>query len=320
MVVLPSTLQTIPAFAFNGCDGLQSIYIPDSIKSLGSAAVSTNSLISVKCNFSGTDYTLVDGKLTINNMRVDTTTEDTTYTEWYNDNVNQLITSVEFTSTASTCTEIIASAFDCSNIKQITIPSTVQKIGDNAFGGCVFESVTCNIQGTDYSLVNGRLTINNMRLDTTEGADSSYPEWYNDKIMPLITSYILPQGCTEIVKHSFTGASLDEIIIPNTIKTIGEYAFAFIDELLNSIIIPESVETIGDSAFLFTEFKNVIFESLSYANQITAQSSGGYILGTGLAKINVKVKCNSLDEVTSAYLKGSNFTSMYKDGYAIFTR
>ena len=138
----------------------------------------------------------------------------------------------------------------CENLSEISIPTSVTSIGISAFSGCQLTNVICNIQGTDYSLVNGKLTIKNMRLDTNPQSDyqAQYPEWFNDSVSPLVTSVEFPANCTEIVDCAFDGCSITEIEIPNTIEEIGNSAFNYCNSLYE-INIPSSVTSIGDGAF-----------------------------------------------------------------------
>ncbi len=58
----------------------------------------------------------------------------------------------------------------------------------------------------------------------------------------------LPQGLTDIEPYAFQGLqNIDEVICPEGLKTIGDYAFA--DGCVGRIYLPASLESIGDHAF-----------------------------------------------------------------------
>ena len=59
---------------------------------------------------------------------------------------------------------------------------------------------------------------------------------------------IIPQGIIEIRAGAFFGGTLQSVIIPNSVKKIGEHAFQDCSSL-QPITIPNSVTEIGESAF-----------------------------------------------------------------------
>lgn len=66
---------------------------------------------------------------------------------------------------------------------------------------------------------------------------------------------------TEIADQGFYECnSVDEIILPDTLKTIGEEAFQYCRNL-PIILIPDSVESIGDRAFEGCEMLTILFQS-----------------------------------------------------------
>ena len=66
---------------------------------------------------------------------------------------------------------------------------------------------------------------------------------------------------TEIADNGFNECnSVDEIILPDTLKTIGEEAFGNCRNL-PVILIPDSVESIGDRAFEGCEILTILFQS-----------------------------------------------------------
>ena len=110
--------------------------------------------------------------------------------------------------------EIGICAFDNTNIKEITIPESVEKIGQSAFEYCNnLEKVTYNAINCEYDGV----------------ADYVYPLFYMD-------------GGNE-------NDVLQEIVIGNKVKKIPEGMFSFINKV-NKIEIPQSVKDIEQRAFL----------------------------------------------------------------------
>ena len=59
---------------------------------------------------------------------------------------------------------------------------------------------------------------------------------------------IIPNGTTEIICFEFLGAKVKEVVLPESIKSIDEYAFAGCENL-ERINLPKSLEKIGECAF-----------------------------------------------------------------------
>lgn len=63
-----------------------------------------------------------------------------------------------------------------------------------------------------------------------------------------VKNLILPAGTTVICEGAFAGSSITEIVIPEGVRSIGDYAFYGCKDL-KTVILPESLENIGKGAF-----------------------------------------------------------------------
>ena len=150
--------------------------------------------------------------------------------------------------------------YNCSSLTSITIPNSVTSIGNWVFRDCtsltsvaIPTSVTSIGDGVFYcceSLTSIEVSNNNENYSSTDGV------LFNKNKSELIT---YPAGKTD-----------SEYAIPNSVTSIGSYAF-FDCESLTSVTIPNSVTSIGSYAFYdCTNLANVYYSgSQSDWNKIT---------------------------------------------------
>ena len=157
-------------------------------------------------------------------------------------------------------TEIGNSALATSHLEGVTIPEGVTKIGKRAFAGSLIESVT--IPSTIEYI--------------GENAFSCH----------FIKSITIINGVTEISDKAFAGCgSLNYVYIPNSVKRIGNEAFAGSPSRLKYISLPEGLESIGDRAFArcqglerinlpktVTDIGEDIFQDCANLTQITVEN------------------------------------------------
>lgn len=66
--------------------------------------------------------------------------------------------------------------------------------------------------------------------------------------IPFPTTLIIPEGCERIGDGVFWSCWIRKVVIPESVKEIGERAFRYCKRL-RKVEIPKSVESIGDCAF-----------------------------------------------------------------------
>ena len=98
-------------------------------------------------------------------------------------------------------------------------------------------------------------------LTAATDVDLSIPNADDIRDNYSIEHVLLPEDLTTIGEHAFWGfAALAEITIPPKVTTIGKYAFGGLLGI-KEIVIPASVESIGENAFsLCTGLKKITFE------------------------------------------------------------
>ena len=183
----------------------------------------------------------------------------------------------------STLTTIGSSAFsNNSRLTGITIPEGVTSIGNSAFSGCSYLSSVTIAEGV------------------TSIGDSAF---YN---CSSLTSITIPASVTTFangssttgVFRSCTGLTSITFASGSQLTTIGDYMFNGCNRL-TGITIPNSVKTIGSYAFIgCTRLTSVTFASDSQLTTI-----GGYVFEncTGLASVTIP---NSVTSIGSSAFNG----------------
>ena len=254
-VMLPNNLQNIGKYAFFKCSNLASIEIPDSVTTIGTYAFyNCSSLTSVTFkdanNWYCTSYSDFTGGQTIS---VTNATENATYLKETNS--------------------------DKYWYKVTTFSTTADDI----------ESVITNLSAGAYTLkVSGGIT--NTTITTIATAMNSNTE---AKINLDLSG---ANGLTEIPENAFCDketyngcTSLLSINIPDSVTTIGEYAFANCSGL-TSIEIPNSVTSIGDSAFYYCEN----LTSVIIGSSVTTIDAEAFSYCSGLTSINIPDSVESI--------------------------
>lgn len=232
-VVIPETVTynevtyrvtRIGNFAFNGCQELTSVSIPESVTSIGGDA------------FYG-----CSGLTTITIPESVTSIASNTF---------EYCTGLTSVSIPNSISSIGESAFAyCSGLTSVNIPESVTRIGGFAFSACsnlkeftVPETLTSIGQNAFYAT-----TWYNAQ---PEGLVYVGKVAYRYKgVMPEGTQITIEEGTTGLADNAFKDCNcLEYIAIPETVKRIGKTTFAGCSNL-TSICMPRSVTSIGGGAF-----------------------------------------------------------------------
>jgi hypothetical protein len=253
-VEIPSTYKNLPVvsigdYAFYDCDLITSIEIPSSITSIGSYAFSNcNSLTSIEIPDSVAsvgDYAFY-GCDALTSMEIPKNVESIgNYALSYcasianinvrSDNANyKSIDGNLYSKDGATLIQYAIGKTDTT----FNISENVTSIGACAFFGCEkLASITVDSNNANYKSIDGNLyskdgtTLIQYAVGKTDMAFS------------------IPNSVTSIGEYAFAGCGLlTSIIIPDSVTSIGDYAFRYCDSLVR-IVIPNNVANMGTAVF-----------------------------------------------------------------------
>lgn len=319
------------AFAAYANRNLPAIYMPSTLKSVGSGAFLNRTVAKVNISdvaaWCGIDFADVDAnplkssteKLFVNDEQVKSlvipagTPEIRPYA-FYN------CTTLESVELDEELLSIGTQAFfDCTGIKELTIPCNVAEIGSRAFSttnsynnkltALTFVDGTAPIEIADdafrapQSLVWGRpmecmnLATGSLRNLTIGNVAGEIPDAMF-KGASYLNTLTLGSSITAIGNEAFRNCSLSEVVLPPSVETIGDYAFAG-NTNLALITMGHKMASIGDNAFNGCKASNV---------SITAQ--------TPPAAPNTAFSNYS----GSLYVQGEDAADAYYDAYTCWDR
>lgn len=179
--------------------------------------------------------------------------------------------SITVDDTQYTVTEISSAAFFMREITSITMPSTLKKIGDQAFSMLIGLS-TLTIPASVEEIGQASFTfLFNLKTIVVEEGNTHFCCEQNmlmsaskTRLLCLIDAYdnqnpldiILPSTIKSIDHFALSCESVKSIALPEGLETIGQYAFAATG--ISSIAFPSTVRSIGESCLADTRNLNEI--------------------------------------------------------------
>ena len=297
-VTIPNSVTSIGNAAFSNCVSLSSIVIPNSVKSLGHDAFENCTSLSSVIIMSGVTSIGADafyGCSSLSNITIpDSVTEiyDGAFskTKWFDNQSDGVVYAGKVAYTYkgdmpkntkillrqdtksisryafSDCTNLtdivipnsvnridVGTFWRCTSLKSITIPNSVISIGSKAFSDCTNLS--------DIIIPDSITYIASDAFKNTKWFDNQ-PDGvvYAGKVayeykgnMLENTKIVLKQGTKSISKDAFSSCiNLTNIVIPNSLLSVGGGAFMNCSKL-KSITIPRNMEDIGEYAFGYSD-------------------------------------------------------------------
>ena len=224
-VTIPNSVFSILGGAFSRCSGLTSVTIPNSVTSIEMHAFSGCSALT---------------SLTISNS----------------------VTSIGQQSFKG-----------CISLTSLTIPKSLTSIGSSAFYGC-------------SALTSIKVETGNVKYDSRNNCNALI-ETASNKLIIGCNNTVIPSTVTTIGNDAFLNCSgLTSVTIPNSVTSIGFDSFSGCSGL-TSLTIPKSLTSIGPGAFdgcsgltsIIVETGNVKYDSRNNCNALIETTSNELILG-----------------------------------------
>ncbi len=223
-VIIPASVTSISAWAFDGCSGLKLFTVASDNPSFKA---------------SGGFLLTKDGKKLV-----------------------QGVTGEDGTATIPAGVEVVGNSafYGLDNLTAVTIPETVADIEKYAFGGCGrLKSFTVASGNTAFKAVNGLLLTKdgetlvcgvNGNVTVPNGVKTISYAAFN--LLDGLTSVTIPSGVTTIENYAFNGCeSLTSVTIPDSVTSLGQGVFAECKNLAR-VLLPKRFEGSLDSSVFFS--------------------------------------------------------------------
>lgn len=308
-VNLSEGLEEIESGAFCKCKSLKAIILPNTLKKIGEDIFRECPIesLSIPASIEEISHLFYTGSSTLKSV-------------YYNapnvkggDGIFENCKALEQVTFGEQVRVIPSNTFRlCSALKDIILPEGLEEIGGNAFGYCtsltsvtIPRSVTTIGSGAFDNCNITSVTINSDALVSKSYRDPDLSAGFVGLKMIFgkkVQEYILGQDVKSIGEMAFCycGDALTSVVIPNGVTSIDHDAFAGCANL-SYLTIPESVTTIGEGAFWnckaltsITIPKNV--ETIGKAAFKECASLGSLIIENGVTTIgdNAFEKCIGL--------------------------
>ena len=300
-VIIPSSVRTIGANAFDGMQNLTEVTLPPQMEEIkGGAFSQCPNLKTVNLPTGITkinDYTFYKcyalGQINIPN----TVTSIGKSAFEYCENLTKV-------SLSENLTEIGINAFlRCTSLNEIEIPNTVAKIGSQAFGNTSIRNVVLpeNLQEfacnafANSEIQNYTISPNNEIYGTLDGV--LYGK-QNDTLLAypcgrLSAFYNIPKQFDSIGANAFSGAKIQSLNVPSTIERVDNSAFSNCANLETVIV---------DSAMI----QNSVFSGCTALTNITfgenVQQIGTYILSGCYNLESITILATTPPELASVFM------------------
>lgn len=232
-ITIPASVSKIETSAFQGCTSLESIVVEEGNSKYDSRD-NCNAVIETATNTLkvGLSSTIIPNTVTTigGGAFEGTTLKSIVIPEGVTLIDNSAFSdckSLETVSLPNSLESIYPLAFQNSNISSISIPAGVKGIGENAFYGC--ENLST------ITVSNG-----NTKYDSRDNCNALI-ETATNTILRGSSNTVIPNSVTAIGRNAFRGSNIAKIVIPASVKNIGQWAFQDCKSLTTVVCKSKSV-------------------------------------------------------------------------------
>ncbi len=335
-----NSVASIGEYAFVGCIGLTSFTFSDSVETMGNNVFQNcNALEEVTF---GDALTNVAQYAFLNAKSLETVNfADAGNLTIIDEFAFQNCYAMESITIPEGVTEIRNQAFDMGNLKEVkpTPPETSEtpEEGEGTEGEGTETVEPEPVYTTESKLVNvelpesltslGQWVFNGTKLHLDQKKDGfiyvdhwlTYVEKSTRTSLVRLTTDTLQEGVVGLAARAFMESSLENVVLPSTLKYIGEYSFGKCTNLY-SFRANKNLISIGDYAFAYDSFLSVL--QLTYYPDMKLESIGNYAFGgcTQLdnAANNVSMLPNSLKKIGTSAFTATKLWDSVEDGNVVY--
>ena len=271
---IPNSVTFIGEYAFYHCDDLTSVTIGNHVNSIGVRAFAacrslrTLNYNAINCsyylnygdNLSNYDHSILFSGSSISTINIGDSVQR--IPDYFANDLESLI----ILTIGNNVTSIGKYAFsNCSNLTYVTIPNSVTSIGKYAFSSVRHIFYNGTATGSPW----GALNVNGY-------VDGDFV--YFDSTKTKLTLYI---------------GTDTNVTIPNSVTSIGEYAFYYCTSL-TSVTIGNSVTSIGNKAF----YNCTSLTSVTIGNSVTSVGNEAFYNCTSLTSVTIGNSVTSIGDYT----------------------
>jgi len=150
----------------------------------------------------------------------------------------------------------------CQNLEIVILPSNLKAIGKRAFYNSSLKSVTAPSTLQAIGDEAFRNCYNLVTCSLEDCAITAIPDYCFENCTSL-ESFTIPETVTSIGIYAFAGCELFSSALPSNLTNIGDYAFNQAAMTDIDVVIPDGM-TVENGIFRYTEIKSIVFPNNYY--------------------------------------------------------
>ena len=292
---LHSSITTIDEEAFSYCDGLTSVVIPNTVTTIGEYAFShCENVTSVSFDAESDLTSIPDGMFSyctkLAMVQIPTNCEAIgNYAFQYCKALTSIGlpgsgASIELSDTVTTFGSCVFG--NCTSLATIELPTNLLAVESSMFSGCKkLQTVTINasLQKLDLNTFHYNSAIQNVYYK------GSLEQWCN---IHMYKSYV-NSGTPNIKNLYIQDQLVENLTIPDTIKSIGDYSFYGVSSL-KTLSLSDNVKEIGVGTFMYC--RNLSVLTIGSNSTLNAIGTNAFSFCYDLAALNLPKSLTSLGQ------------------------